>query len=247
MPENAPQAWKDAVSEAAHRTLIQLNFQSQTNFSQLLGLMGLINKLGSEKFAQVFNSEAQVSQWLSGISPVSNLSNYFSKLQNLADVQNHLGLIRSVLHNSEQVALNKAQTRVLTNALLEFATNEVYTYRAEPVYRTFEAIAQRGAPGFVLLEALLVKQSEIIDRKPAKPVVDENGKKEQTTELKSRIFNINQIMISALIKGENEFSYDRFTLVLQAFCHPLTCSGGQRSLKNAFKFLQKAFTEDRLS
>ena len=108
MPENAPQAWKDAVAEAAHRTLIQLNFQSQTNFSQLLGLMGLINKLGSEKFVQVFNSEAQVAQWLSGISPVSNLSNYFSKLQNLADVQNHLDLIRTVIHNSEHVALSKA-------------------------------------------------------------------------------------------------------------------------------------------
>lgn len=147
--------------------------------------MALVNKLGAGKFVQMFNSESQVSQWItSGRSIVGNLQAYFSKLPSLADVTNHLSIIKTLLHNSEAVTLPRAQTKTLTSALLEYATNQVYTFRSDSVYRTFEAIAKRDTEaGFKLLEALFVKQSEIADRKPAKPVIDEEGAKSQNTEL----------------------------------------------------------------
>lgn len=83
-----------------------------------------------------------------------------------------------MLYNSDQVPLTKVQTTILTNTLLEYATNEVYTFRGEPVYRTFEAIAKRGGEqGFALLEAIFVKQSEICDKSSTNLTVDEAGKK----------------------------------------------------------------------
>ena len=53
------------------------------------------------------------------------------------------------------------------------------------MYRAFETIAQRDKDaGFTLLEAVLVKQSELVDGKqPAKAVIDQDGAKCQNTEL----------------------------------------------------------------
>ena len=45
--------------------------------------------------------------------------------------------------------------------------------------------------------------------------------------------------------GQIEFNYDNFTLVLQAFSHPL-CSPNHRSLKNSFRVLEKQITEEKL-
>ena len=140
--------------------------------------MALLNKLGTDKFVALYNSDAQISKWLSTERNINNhLAAYFAKMPSFADVKNHLSLITTVLHNSEAVSSTKAQTKTLTNTLLEYAINEAYTFRGEPVYRVFEAIAKRGDAGFELLEALLVKQSEIIDKSLITATVDEDGKK----------------------------------------------------------------------
>lgn len=55
-------------------------------------------------------------------------TSFFDKSPSLADVTNHVDLIATVLYN-EDVPLSKAQIRVLTNALIEYATNEAYTFR----------------------------------------------------------------------------------------------------------------------
>ena len=94
------------------------------------------------KFVESFNSDVTVSKWLTlGNSVVGHLPEYFAKNPSNADVKNHLSLITTIMYNSDPVTLTKLQIRVLTNTLLEYATNEVYTYRGEPVYRAFEAAA----------------------------------------------------------------------------------------------------------
>ena len=61
-----------------------------------------------------------------------------------------------------------------------------------------------------------------------------------------------QIIITELAKesdgvaAASDLSYDRFTLILQSLCHPLSCPD-KRSLRKAFKLLQKIFTEDKLN
>ena len=67
----------------------------------------------------------------------------------------------------------------MTNLMLEYLTDEAYTFRSNPVYRAYEKVAKQGgkAATFSLLEALLVRQTDILDR-PAMKTVDEVGKKE---------------------------------------------------------------------
>ena len=53
----------------------------------------------------------------------------------------------------------------------------------------------------------MVKQSEICDRPTAK-TVDENGKKQQNTELKSRTVNCVSILIEALVETGANLNFD---------------------------------------
>ena len=134
--------------------------------------------------------------------------------------------------------------------LLEYVTNEVYTYRADSIHDAMKQMARRGGPQavFALIQSIYVKSSEILDR-PVKIQIDQDGKKQQNTELSRRIYNCLQILVEELAKmseaGQIEFNYDNFTLVLQAFSHPL-CSPNHRSLKNSFKVLEKQITEEKL-
>jgi hypothetical protein len=141
----------------------------------MLALMSLLLKLN--RFVSVFNSESQVSGWLAGGQSVVTKTSFFDKSPSLADVTNHVDLIATVLYN-EDIPLSKAQIRVLTNVLIEYATNEAYTFRGNNVYRAYEKVAKRAGPVKIgtMIEALFSKQNEIVDR-PEKKQVNENGKK----------------------------------------------------------------------
>ena len=82
--QTAPQAWKDSVSEAVKKILLAQNFTSAINYSFMLSLLGLLNKMG--KLISIFNSEQKVSAWLAdGQSVVTRIS-FFDKKPSLADV-----------------------------------------------------------------------------------------------------------------------------------------------------------------
>lgn len=80
----APQAWKDSVGEAVKRILLQQNFSSAVNYSFMLSLLGLLNKLG--KMISVFNGEQKVSSWLADGQSVVTRASFFDKNPSLADV-----------------------------------------------------------------------------------------------------------------------------------------------------------------
>ena len=96
-----------------------------------------------------------------------------------------------------------------------------------------------------LLQALLVKQSEIYDR-PVKVVIDQDGRKEQNTELQRRVVNCAKILLEQLVKTNVDITYDTFVLVLQVVSHPVA-SPDKRSLKSSFSFIEKALTQERVA
>ena len=216
------------------------NFSSIKNYSFMLALMSLLHKL--DKFVAVFNSEEQVSSWLAGGRSVVTKTSFFEKSPSLADVTNHVDLIATCLYN-EEVHISKAQTRSLTTGLIEYAVNEVYTFRGSQVYKAFEKVAKRAGPAktFILIEALLVKQSELVDR-PVLKEVSEVSVKAQNAELQSRMVNCAKILVEELFKADSELTltYNQFTLVLQVFCHPLS-SPNMKSLGSSFGFLERTF------
>lgn len=63
-----------------------------------------------------------------------------------------------LLYN-EEVPLTKDQTRILTRSMLNYMTNQVYTYRASAVHRAVQRMANRsGATGIkTLLVSILNK------------------------------------------------------------------------------------------
>ena len=129
----------------------------------MLALLSLLLKLN--RFVSVFNSESQVSSWLTGGTSVVTRNSLFDKLPNLADVTNHVDLIATLLYN-EEIPLFKAQTRILITGLIEYATNEAYTFRGNKVYKAFEKVAKRAGPLKIatMIESLFSKQNEIVDR-----------------------------------------------------------------------------------
>jgi len=65
LPSDTDQAVKTVIGEAVQRTLLQQNFQSTTNYGQLLALTKFLNtKL--DRLAAVFNQEPAVANWLIG-------------------------------------------------------------------------------------------------------------------------------------------------------------------------------------
>ena len=130
--------------------------------------------------------------------------------------------------------------------LLDYATNEVYTFRGNLFYTAVERIASRASAEviFTLFEALLVKQSAIYDR-PMKIEIDEEGTKELNSQLSRRIFNTLKILLENLIRVQSDLSYDRFALILQAMSHPVTCKN-KRSLKMSYAVIEKLITKEKL-
>ena len=122
---------KDAIADNLLKTLSKQNFNSVTNSSLLLALIGLLNSFG--RLEQVMNSQASAQKWLTQ-SGFANTEQYFTKNPSLQDTTNHLGLIRRLLFNQEY-GLQKAQEKVLMNTLLEYVTNEDYNFRPDVVYR----------------------------------------------------------------------------------------------------------------
>ena len=204
----------------------------------------LNNKLG--RFINIFSSEQQISHWLTGGTSVVSGIAFLNKKPSFVDVRNHLDLIGSILHN-DQVVLTKQQTRILSRNLLDYATNEVYTFRGNQLYSAVERIAAHAnlETLYALFEAFLVKQSEIYDR-PIKATIDEDGKKELNSELKRRIFNCLKLLLEQLVKVETDFTYDKFALILQTISHPVTCCD-KRSLKKSFSAIEKLFTREKLA
>lgn len=128
---------------------MQQNFQSQTNYSFIFALLAMLNKFG--KMTAIFNSEAQISTWLAGGTSVASSQHFHGKNPSLDDTNNHCELISMLLHN-EEVPLSKSQARILTRSMLNYMTNQVYTYRASAVYRAIQRIANRsGAAGIKTL------------------------------------------------------------------------------------------------
>jgi hypothetical protein len=56
------QSVKDSISDNIQKTLGKQNFNSVTNSSLLLALIGLLNSFG--RFDQVVSSQASVQKWL---------------------------------------------------------------------------------------------------------------------------------------------------------------------------------------
>lgn len=204
----------------------------------------LNNKL--DKFINVFTQESQVASWISSGQSVISQKAFFSKRPVFIDVRNHLDLLSTLLHN-DQVALNKQQIRNLTKNLLEYATNEVYTFRGNLLYSVVEKIASRASPDtlYTLIEALIVKQSEIYDR-PTKIEIDLDGKREQNSELPLRIFNCLRFLLEQLVKLKVDLNYDFFTLILQAVSHPVSCYD-KRCLKKTFSLIERLFGKENLA
>ena len=225
--------------------MLQQSFQSISNYSQLLALMNLLDsKL--DKFVPIFNSEAQVSSWITSGQSVVSQKSFMTKNPGLADVRNHLGLIGQLLHN-DAVPLTKAQTRQLVQNLLEYTTNEVYTFRGNLVYTAVERIASRAGSDtiFSLLEALLVKQTEVYDR-PVETKVDEEGTRQLNSQIPRRISNVFKLLLERLVKSNVDLSYDNFILILQIVSHPLACQE-KRQLKRNFSVIEKLLTRERVA
>lgn len=68
-------------------------------------MMALLRKMN--KFVTLFNSESQVSQYLSNGASVVGSTSFCSKLPGFDDVSNHLNLIGDLLYN-EEVPLTKS-------------------------------------------------------------------------------------------------------------------------------------------
>jgi hypothetical protein len=97
-----------------------------------------------------------------------------------------------------------------------------------------------------LLEATLVRQSNISNR-PEKPEMDPEAPYRSTNvELPKRLKNSILIIVEKLVKNKVEFDYNLFTLVLQNLCISVTCTS-IKVLRVVFAKLQQLIEEDALN
>ena len=144
-----------------------MNLQSATAFNVNLALVSIINTCGGLK--QLLTENQLIVKFLCSPASVINNQSFWAKNPSRLDVAHHLTLLGELSKNKEVFETSAGQWRTLIKTFISYATSDEYIYRDSEISAISNVFAKNLTTTQLtqILEALFVKQTQILEKKDA--------------------------------------------------------------------------------